>query len=134
MLIYEFAVIIGIRANTIATIASKEFPSVSDGVINRKAFRAYIISTTAESQTAIGMGFKEGDTSPRPNAHAVAVGLVIFLFVRTEVCNYPLSYPPSLANELCSVGSRAAELTYALATVIAVEYLKLKEFYLFHNL
>lgn len=134
MLKCEFAVVIGSRANAVVTIASKELLSVFDWVINRKTFRTYVIRTTAKGQTAIGVGFEKGDTSPRPNAHAVTVGHIIFLFIRTEVSNDPLGNPTCLANELCSVGCRATELAYALAAVKAVKNLKLNEFYLFHNL
>ena len=131
MLKYEFAVIIGCRANTIAAIASKELLSVFDWVINGKALRTVVIRTATKDQAAIGAGFKEGDTPPRPNAHAVTVGYAIPLFVRAEICDDLLGNPTRLANELCSVGSRAAKLTNTLAIS---EYFELNKFYLFHNL
>ena len=134
MLKYEFAVIIGSRANAIAAITPKELLSVFDRVVNRKALRAVVISTATKSQTAIGAGFKKGDASPCPNSHAVTLSHAIFNFVSCEVIRDSLRNPPSLANELCPVGSRTAELTYEFATVEAVEYLKLNKLYLFHNL
>ena len=134
MLKYEFAVIIGSRANAIAAIEPKELLSVFDWVINRKALRAVVISTATKNQTAIGAGFKKGDASPCPNAHAVTLSHAMSNFVSREVIRDSLRNPPSLANEFGPVGSRAAKLTYAFATVEAVEYLKLNKLYLFHNL
>ena len=99
MLKYEFAVIIGSRANAIAAILPKELLSVFDWVINGKALRTVIIRTAAKGQTAIGAGFKKGDAPPCPNAHAVTLSHVISAFVSREVIRGSLRNPPSLANE-----------------------------------
>ena len=99
MLKYEFAFVIGYRSDAVVAIVSKELLSVFDWVINRKALRAVVIRTATKSQTAIGAGFKKGDASPRPNAHAVTLSHVISIFISREVIHDSLRNPPSLANE-----------------------------------